>query len=90
MAVTENKLRLGIKHEQSAGGDWIIMDNFKLLFYGDNVPAESVEKMFAGTKTMKVEYFTLDGRRVNGVQKGITIRKAVMDNGTVVIKKIRK
>ena len=90
VAVTENKLRLGIKHEQSAGGDWIIMDNFKLLFYGDNVPAESVEKMFAGTKTMKVEYFTLDGRRVNGVQKGITIRKAVMDNGTVVIKKIRK
>jgi len=41
-------------------------------------------------KTMKVEYFTLDGRRVSGLQKGITIRKAIMENGNVIVKKIRK
>jgi hypothetical protein len=93
VTVTDNKLRIGIKHENSSGGDWVIMDNFKLYFYGSNETpvADSVDMLTAnGNKTMKVEYFTLDGRRVSGLQKGITIRKAIMENGNVVVKKIRK
>lgn len=93
VTVTDNKLRIGIKHENSSGGDWVIMDNFKLYFYGSNETpvADSVDMLTANSnKTMKVEYFTLDGRRVSGLQKGITIRKAIMENGNVIVKKIRK
>ena len=93
VTVTDNKLRIGIKHENSSGGDWVIMDNFKLYFYGSNETpvADSVDMLTAnGNKTMKVEYFTLDGRRVSGLQKGITIRKAIMEDGNVIVKKIRK
>ena len=93
VTVTDNKLRIGIKHENSNGGDWVIMDNFKLYFYGSNETpvADSVDMLTANSnKTMKVEFYTLDGRRVSGLQKGITIRKAIMENGNVVVKKIRK
>ena len=93
VTVTDNKLRIGIKHENSNGGDWVIMDNFKLYFYGSNETpvADSVDMLTANSnKTMKVEYFTLDGRRVSGLQKGITIRKAIMEDGNVIVKKIRK
>lgn len=93
VTVTDNKLRIGIKHENSSGADWVIMDNFKLYFYGNNaLPAttDAIEQLPASAKSVKVEFFTLDGRRVNGIQKGITIRKAIMDDGTVTVKKIRK
>jgi hypothetical protein len=88
--VTDNKLRIGIKHEKNNGADWIIMDDFKLYFFGENALPESVENVTIPAKSIKVEFFTIDGRRVSGLQKGITIRKAIMDNGTVVVKKIRK
>jgi hypothetical protein len=86
--VVDNKLRIGIKHENSNGGDWIIMDNFKLFFYGDN--ESGIATVANAGKPVQVLYYTLDGRRVNGLQKGLTLRKVVMDNGVVIVKKIQK
>lgn len=81
-------LRIGIKHENSNGGDWIIMDNFKLFFYGnDNTGVETVINI---GKPAKVQYFTLDGRQVSVARKGLFIRKTTMDNGAVVVRKIQK
>jgi hypothetical protein len=81
-------LRIGIKHENSNGGDWIIMDNFRLFFYGnDNTGVETVMNI---GKPVKVQYFTLDGRQVSAAGKGLFIRKTTMDNGTVVVRKIQK
>ena len=81
-------LRIGIKHEKSNGADWIIMDNFKLFFYGnDNTGVETVMNI---GKPVKVQYFTLDGRQVSAAGKGLLIRKTTMDNGTVVVRKIQK
>lgn len=86
--VSDNKLRIGIKLTKSGNTDWVIMDNFKLYFYGqDNTGVATVVDL---GKPVQVQYFTLDGRRVNGVQKGITIRKTIMDNGTTVVRKIQK
>ena len=81
-------LRIGIKHENSNGGDWIIMDDFRLFFYGnDNTGVETVINI---GKPAKVQYFTLDGRQVSVARKGLFIRKTTMDNGTVVVRKIQK
>ena len=86
--VSDNKLRIGIKLTKSGNTDWVIMDNFKLYFYGqDNTGVATVVDL---GKPVQVQYFTLDGRRVNGVQKGITIRKTIMDNGSTVVRKIQK
>jgi hypothetical protein len=81
-------LRIGIKHEKSNGGDWIIMDNFKLFFYGDD--NTGVETVMNIGKPVKVQYFTLDGRQVSAARKGLVIRKTIMDNGAVVVRKIQK
>ena len=81
-------LRIGIKHTESNGADWVIMDNFKLLFHGqDNTGVETVVNL---AKVMSVQYFTLDGRQVNAARKGLVIRKTIMDNGTVIVRKIQK
>ena len=88
--VTDNKLRIGLKHENYSQYDWIIMDNFKLLYYADEKPTAVENISTALGKAVTVQYFTLDGRRVNTLQKGITIRKTIMDNGTVIVRKIRK
>jgi hypothetical protein len=81
-------LRIGIKHEKNNGTDWVIMDNFKLYFYGtDNTGVETVNLI---GKPAKVQYFTLDGRQVSAARKGLVIRKTTMDNGAVVVRKIQK
>lgn len=81
-------LRIGVKHPVNAGTDWVIMDDFKLFFYGnDNTGVETVINI---GKPAKVQYFTLDGRQVNVARKGLFIRKTTMDNGTVVVRKIQK
>lgn len=82
-------LRIGIKHPETAGSDWIIMDNFKLFFYGDNV-TDGVEAVVNVGTPVQVQYFTLDGRQVNAARKGLVIRKTIMDNGTVIVRKIQK
>ncbi|UKK53783.1 hypothetical protein [Prevotella sp. E2-28] len=81
-------LRIGIKHPETASTDWIIMDNFKLLFFGEN--ATGVETVINMGKPVQVQYFTLDGRRANATQKGLLIRKTIMDNGAVIVRKIQK
>ena len=86
--VVGGKLRIGIKHENNSGSDWIIMDNFKLYFNGAD--ESGIQGVAQNAKPVSVQYFTIDGRRVSGAQKGISIRKTVMDNGSVVVKKVRK
>ena len=81
-------LRIGVKHPVNAGTDWVIMDNFKLFFYGQD--ATGVETVMNIGKPAKVQYFTLDGRQVSAARKGLFIRKTIMDNGAVVVRKIQK
>lgn len=88
--VEGGKLRVGIKHEANSGSDWIIMDDFKLLYFGDEDPTGVETLTPAAAQTVRVQYFTLDGRQVNGAQKGIIIRKATLSDGNVIVKKIQK
>jgi hypothetical protein len=81
-------LRIGIKHENSNGTDWVIMDNFKLFFHGDDYTG--VETVINLGKPVQVQYFTLDGRQVSAARKGLVIRKTIMDNGAVIVRKIQK
>jgi len=81
-------LRIGIMHPKTSGTDWVIMDNFKLFFHGDDYTG--VETVINLGKPVQVQYFTLDGRQVSAARKGLVIRKTIMDNGAVIVRKIQK
>ena len=95
LKVDGEKLRIGIRKDANSSTDWIIMDDFKLTYYGANSSltpdgdASGIVSV-AVPQSVKVEYFTLDGRKATSVQKGILIQKVTFENGSVVVRKIRK
>ena len=92
--VTENKLRIGVKKTEQISSDWVLLDNFTLLYFGENSQKEASDDV-AGINTINVrgaksEFFTLDGRKTNAAQKGIFIQKIVLENGKVLVRKVQK
>ena len=86
-------LRVGLKKDVELENDWTLFDNWTLTYYGANSSKELSSSGIADVNTvptMKVEFFTLDGRKVGKLQKGIIIQKQTLNNGQIVVKKIRK
>lgn len=82
---------LGAHKEKMIPADWMIFDNFKLLYYGDgdaNKPDDfvsSVEETVADGKATVVSsaWYTINGVRVaEPKQRGIYIRQDKMSDGT--------
>lgn len=94
--VTDGTMTIGIKKEQTSGADWIVIDNFQLIYLGANSTrpvdgdATPVEPVATKAAIAQTEYFTLDGRKASAGQKGILVRKATLTDGTVVVKKVMK
>ena len=91
--VTDGTLTIGIKKEETSGADWVVMDNFQLIYLGANSTrqpdgdATPVEAVPAATLA-RAEYFTLDGRKASAAQRGLLIRKTTLTDGTVQVKKV--
>ena len=92
--VDNGKLRIGVKKPgANVAGDWLIMDNFRLYYYGENSAiqpngdAEGIDEAQA-VSTVKVEIYTLNGARAQSLQKGVNIVKQTMSDGSVKIQKI--
>ena len=65
---------------EGANCNWTAFDNFKLIYYGDQVP-DAVEAVATETVAAPKAIFTLDGRQTSTLRRGINIvRKA---DGTV-------
>ncbi len=65
---------------EGANCNWTAFDNFKLIYYGDQVP-DAVEAVATETTAAPKAIFTLDGRQTSTLRRGINIvRKA---DGTV-------
>lgn len=99
----DGKLRIGLyKKVETSGNDWTIWDDWKLWYFGPNsalLPSGDNDKyeeeqgiaIVNLDKAIRVETFTLDGRKVTSKQRGIVIQRMTMPDGSsVVIKKIRK
>lgn len=91
--VTDGTLTIGIKKDETSSADWIVIDNFQLIYLGANsqrepdgdaTPVEAVPAAAIAT----AEYFTLDGRRADASQRGLLIRRATMTDGTIQVKKV--
>lgn len=65
---------------EGANCNWTAFDNFKLIYYGDQIP-DAVEAVATETTAAPKAIFTLDGRQTSTLRRGINIvRKA---DGTV-------
>lgn len=90
--VTDGKLRIGVKQTESVAGGWMIMDNWKLTYYGKNSSrgeATAIDEVAEAT-VAKVEMFSATGAKVSAIQQGITIVRTTMTDGSVVVKKVIK
>lgn len=91
--VTDGKLRIGIANKNTITNDWVIMDNWKLVYYGAN-SKKSETSMTTGIENItsgapaKVEFFNLNGVRTNALTKGLNIMKLTDANGIVTVRKI--
>lgn len=92
----DGKLRIGLVKDEPVVKDWTIFDNWTLTYFGTASTKEVTGDQYQGIEEIAtvpvkaVEFFTIDGRKANMNQKGIVIMRQTLDNGTVVIKKIRK
>lgn len=91
--VTDGKLRVGVRKDEKVASDWLIIDNFKLYYYGDN-SSKTPDADPTGINDLRldqaarVEFFNVKGEKLNAAQKGINIMKMTQKDGTVVVKKV--
>ena len=90
-------LRIGLLKTTLVENDWTIFDNWTLTYFGNNSGKEAtgdnvtaIRTLDGQGETVKVEFFTLDGRKAGAAQKGLIIMKQTLDNGSIIVKKIRK
>ena len=84
-------LRLGFRNNAHKGQDWFVVSNWQLYYYGKNsVHAEStgIDEIGTDSNIQFNEIYTVDGRRVNTLQKGLNIVRGKAANGRIVTKKI--
>ena len=84
-------LRLGFKNTAHKVQDWFVVSNWELYYHGK-------DSQYAGTTGIRDidsnasvnfnEVYTVDGRRVNGLQKGLNIVRGKTADGKIVTKKI--
>ena len=89
----DGRLRLGLMKSNWIEKDWTCFDNWELMYYGKNsgkTPDGAGVNEMMGNNQQKVEFFTIDGRRIGSAHKGLVIMKQTMSNGNVVVKKTIK
>lgn len=89
----DGKLRIGIKKETKKNNDWVVMDTWKLKYFGTNSGKEvtgdatGIENAVSET-VAKMEIFNLSGAKMNSLQKGVNIVKVTTADGKVAVKKV--
>lgn len=89
--VTQNSLIVGFAKNMTIENDWLIIDNFRLFYFGADNPEEvvGIETIHASSPTA-TEYFDLSGRRLPARHKGFAISRQVQPDGTVIVRKVIK
>ena len=89
-------LRIGLKKDVNIDTNWTIFDNWQLTYFGteseltvDGDKMQGIADVNVNAP-VRIEFFTLDGRKATGSRSGIVIMKQTMGNGAVVVRKIRK
>lgn len=88
--VTDGKLRVGIKKDANVGADWVIMDSWRLTYYGTDKPIDDGIESIEGNAgaPVKVEYFSIDGMKLSKPSKGVVIKRSTDAAGNVTVKTV--
>ena len=92
--VTNNSLLMGMAKTSTVAEDWVMMDDFRLYYYGTEQPSEETVGIVEITSKTEDgrshELYDLSGRRVSNSAKGILILRQQQPNGTVTVRKIKQ
>lgn len=87
--VTDGKLRVGIKKDANVGSDWVIMDSWRLTYYGNDEVPDGIESIEGNAGApVKVEYFSIDGMKLSKPTKGVVIKRSTDAAGNVTVKTV--
>jgi len=85
-------LTVGIKKDEKKTSSWVVCDDFKLYYLGANSsqqPGGDPSSVNAvATAPVKVEFYNLNGSRINKNFKGIAIQKQTLRDGSVKVQKV--
>jgi hypothetical protein len=88
-------LTVGIKKADYRGNSWVVADDFRLYYLGENSTAEVSGDPSNATAIAavmeapaKVEFFTVGGARISKPGKGVAIMKQIMSDGSVKMRKV--
>ena len=83
-------LKLGWKCDNCKANSWAPATNFRIIYYGPDDPRKENTGIREITATQPVErtIFSADGRRMNGLNKGLNIIKTKTADGKTVIRKV--
>ena len=89
----DGRLTIGLKKKEQITDDWTLWTNWQLFYYGKN-SSKTPNNDPSGIKELNselpvsIEFFNLNGVRINKPQKGIAIMKQKMSDGTVKVTKV--
>ncbi len=84
-------LRLGFKNTAHKVQDWFVVSNWELYYHGKDSQygeATGIRDLETNDNISFNEVYTVDGRRVNGLQKGLNIVRGKTADGKIVTKKV--
>ncbi len=89
----DGNLVIGLKKNINTTDDWTIWTNWQLFYYGNNSSLQESDNPLSianveGTTVVNAEFFTVNGTRVSGLQRGITIVRETLSDGSVRVSKV--
>ena len=88
--VVDNELTIGIKlaEENVVNNNWVILDNWKLTYYGENSNIGTGVEGVEVAEPAKVEIYNVNGMKTKGFSKGVNIVKMTSKDGAVKFSKV--
>ncbi len=89
----EGKLTIGMKKNVTLTDDWTIWTGWQLFYYGKNSSLQPSDnplyvESISSNAVVNAEFFTINGTRVNGIKRGVTIVRETLSDGTVRVRKV--
>ena len=91
--VDSDTLKIGFKTINHGKTDWACVTNFQLFYFGDGEDTKDVANTTGindvnAAKTVARRIYTVDGREIDALQKGVNIIKMTDVNGKTTVKKV--
>lgn len=89
----DGNLTIGLKKDVTLTDDWTIWTAWQLFYYGPNSSLQpSDNPLYVETlnnnSVVNAEFFTINGTRISHIQRGVTIVRETLSDGSVRVRKV--